>query len=70
MASLSAGEVSGPVARMATPSSGIEVTSPRTISTPGSASISAVTRSAKRTRSTASADPAGTRVSSATRIIS
>ena len=50
--------------------SGIRRTSSRWMATSGSASSAAVTPAANRSRSTASAPPAGTRVSSPTRITS
>ncbi len=74
MSAESASEVSGPVAMIdaATPSAGagIAVTSSRTTVMRGSAAIPAVTASANRSRSTARAAPAGTRVASAARMTS
>src|SRR5438270_4574021 len=69
----SASEVSGPVATMtgfAALESGIAVTSSRTIVMSGCDAIAAVMASANLSRSTASAAPAGTRLSSATRMTS
>ena len=70
----SAADVRGPVATITGPpadaGSGTSVTSSRTTVMSGWASTSAVTLSANRSRSTASAAPAGTRTSSATRITS
>ena len=63
--------VSGPVAMMTLPhSAGGAATSSRRTSISGSVRIAAVTPAAKALRSTASADPAGTRAASASRRIS
>ena len=65
----SACEVSGPVARMTSPS-GMAVTSPSSTVMRGWLRTAAVTARAKPSRSTARAPPASTRVSSAQRRIS
>src|SRR5688572_9831108 len=70
MSAARASEVSGPVATMVTGSSGIRSTSPRRTATPGRAATASVTRRANSSRSTASALPAGTFTSSATRMVS
>ena len=61
--------VSGPLARMTMPS-GISWISRRRIRTRSSASTASVKERAKSSRSTANADPAGTRLASAVRITS
>jgi hypothetical protein len=69
----SADEVSGPVAMITGrrgPEAGISATSPRSTRIRGCAAIASVIRSAKPSRSTARAAPAGTRTSSATRMTS
>ena len=63
-------EVSGPLATMTGPSAGISSSSSRMISTSGSSSRARVISPAKRSRSTASASPAGTAVRSAERMMS
>ncbi len=68
MSAARASLVSGPVAMMHGRSLGTAVTSPATISTSGSSASRRVISALKRSRSTASAPPAGTRVSSAARI--
>ena len=65
MAWPSAGEVSGPVAKIQWPSSGRPVTSPATTLMRGWARRRAVMAAAKGSRSTASAPPAGRRCASA-----
>ncbi|OQA10634.1 MAG: hypothetical protein BWY65_00498 [Firmicutes bacterium ADurb.Bin373] len=65
-----ASAVSGPVASITMSSSGISLTSRRTISTSGWPASFSVTLLAKRVRSTARAPPAGTFVSSAQLMIS
>ena len=68
MDSESEADVSGPLAMIPIPFLGISVTSSRINSILGSPEITSVTREANRSRSTASAEPAGTRTEYATSI--